>query len=146
MKIFLPTVLFAVSSFCASIQGGEQDSLVVQHQDCQEFAKAGARLKNISGESQQYEVWQSSIAPGGATPRHKHETEEVFVFLEGEGKAVVGDKEIPYVAPCTLVLPADIEHQIFNTGTVPTKHFAILGKGSTIFNQDGEVMHLPWRV
>lgn len=92
-----------------------------------------------------HEVWKSSIAPGSCTPKHQHETQEIFVFFKGEGKAIVGGEEVFFKAPCTLILPPYIEHQIFNLGNEPTDHLAIMQIGSKIVNEKQEEMHLPWR-
>lgn len=121
---------------------------VIDHNDIPTFRNNGNSLQGLATAklgTTQYEVWHSSIAAGSCTPKHSHETEEIFIFLKGEGKAIVGGEEVFYQAPCTLVLPPGIEHQIFNTGEVATDHFVILGSGSKIVNAEGQEMRLPWR-
>ena len=91
------------------------------------------------------EVWRSSIAPGSCTPLHQHDVQEIFIFLSGEGKALVGSEEITFKAPCTLILPANIPHQIFNTGHEPSAQIVILKSKTAIYTATGAPMNLPWR-
>ncbi len=67
--------------------------------------------------------------------------------LAGAGMTwmVLGDEEIEFEAPCTLVAPRDVPHQYWNTGDIETDAIVIIGIGSKIWNQDGELMDLPWR-
>jgi mannose-6-phosphate isomerase-like protein (cupin superfamily) len=141
----IPYAIFAnTQSFTAENYDTNND-YIVNHEEKKEFSKFGISIKNISGNSDKYEVWHSKIGAHACTPKHKHDVEEIFILLEGEGKAIVGDKEIYFKAPCTLTLPANVEHQIFNTSDTPTNHIVLLEKDSLIHNVDGEIMHLPWR-
>ena len=129
--------------FCINLQGNT--SYILSHDDCTEFSRFNNVIKNICPHSNKYEVWQSHIGVDSCTPKHKHNAEEIFIFFKGEGRVLIGNKEILYKAPCTVVLPANIEHQIFNTGNIPTDHIVILKKNSLIFDTENNVMHLPWR-
>lgn len=123
-------------------------AIVIDHNVLPEFGKGGAKLKGLATPSlgaKQYEVWHSTLAPGGCTPIHTHETEEVFIYLKGKGKVVMNGEETYFEAPCTVICPANIEHQFFNVGDEPSDHIVILGIDSTIVDQDQMVMHLPWR-
>lgn len=123
-------------------------AIVIDHTSLPEFGKAGATLKGLATPSlgaKQYEVWHSSLSPGGCTPIHTHETEEISIYLKGKGKVVIGGEETSFEAPCTVICPAHVEHQFFNTGDEPSDHIAILGIDSTIVDQNQVVMHLPWR-
>lgn len=123
---------------------GDEGKLIC-HQDCKEYSKYGINIKNVSSGSKEFEVWRSSIGAFAKTPKHKHESEEVFVFYKGKGKALIGDQEVFFEAPCTLVLPANIEHQIINTEDIPTDHIAIIKVQSKIYDATNKEMHLPWR-
>ena len=150
MNIFIiffifPLTIFANAHNFEAENGSRKTDLVLNHSDCKEFSKFNINIKNISENSSEYEVWHSEIGADSCTPKHKHNVEEVFVFIEGEGKVTIGDEEYNYKSPCTVVLPANIEHQIFNTGDTPTRHIVILEKHSLIYNKDGNIMNLPWR-
>ena len=129
-------------------QEGHDHASVIQHDEVQVFENNGNQLRGIATlgtGAKQFEVWRSNVAVGSSTPRHQHDSEEVFVFLRGKGRAVIGDEEIDFEAPCTLVAPANVPHQYWNTGDVETDAIVIIGIGSKIWNQDGELMTLPWR-
>lgn len=131
-------LLIANCAFC-------QEGSVLSHHDCQQFSKFGINIRNISAGATEFEVWRSSIGPHARTPKHWHDSEEVFVFYQGKGIAHIGDREIPFEAPCTLVLPPGIEHQIINTESEPTDHVVIIKAHSKIYNSNNEEMGLPWR-
>lgn len=141
MRVFFLMLLFPLIAFGAG-------AIIVPHERLPTFGKAGAELKGIATPSlgaKQYEVWRSSIAPGGCTPIHTHETEEIFIFLSGTGKVNVGGVETAFEAPCTVICPAHVEHQFFNTGDTPSDQIVVLGIDSEIIDQDHMTMHLPWR-
>ncbi len=140
-KCFFLILLFPFFAFATQ-------AIVINHNELPSFGKAGATLKGLATPSlgaKDYEVWHSSLAPGGCTPIHTHETEEIFIYLSGKGKVVMDGKETHFEAPCTVICPARVEHQFFNTGDEPSNHIVILGCGSTIVDESQTVMHLPWR-
>jgi quercetin dioxygenase-like cupin family protein len=118
------------------------------HSECKEFAMYGNQYKGIATKtmgSDSFEIWQTTLAVGSKTPKHSHETQEVFVLLKGEILATIGDQDIHCVAPCTLVCPAQIPHQLTNVGKEPTEQIVVLGIDSKIFDLAGKEMALPWR-
>ena len=127
---------------------GHDHATVVDHDDVKIFENNGNKLRGIATlgtGAEQFEVWRSNVAVGSSTPLHRHSSEEVFVFLRGKGRAKIGDEIIDFEAPCTLVAPKDVPHQYWNTGDVETDAIVIIGIGSKIWNQAGELMNLPWR-
>lgn len=121
---------------------------VVPHAGLRAFVNNGNSLTGIATRShgaQSFEVWRSSIGVGNSTPLHKHESEEVFVVLQGSGEVRVGEQVIPFAAPATVIAPAGIPHQLRNTGTEAIEQIVIVGAGSTIYDADGKPMNLPWR-
>jgi len=131
----------------SSIISSEKVS-VVPHDLVDAFKNNGTTLQGIATSSQgakQYEVWKSSFPVGGCSPKHKHDTEEVFIFLSGKGKIIAGGNESHFQAPCTVICPAHIEHQFFNTGDTPTEQIVVVGIGSVVVDEDNQVMDLPWR-
>ena len=134
--VFLGATLFA------------KEAVVIPHEGVREFSMNGNTLKGLATKgagAKELEIWHSSIAVGSSTPRHVHESEEIFVILKGEILAVIGEEEVFCSAPATLICPADIPHQIFNVGAEPTDHFLVLRIDSKIHNAAGEEMNLPWR-
>jgi len=90
-------------------------------------------------------VWQQSIAPGAATPPHRHECEEVVVVKSGSGELHVEGKVIPFGADSTITVPSNVLHQIFNTGETPLEITAALSASPVeVFLPDGARLDLPW--
>ena len=140
--------IFFIFAFLSPFLGFAKGATVISHESLPSFGKAGAILTGLATSSlgaKQYEVWRSTIAPGGCTPKHTHETEEIFIFLTGKGKVIIDEIETEFEAPCTVICPANIQHQFFNIGDVPSDQIVVLGLKSTIIDQDQMVMHLPWR-
>jgi quercetin dioxygenase-like cupin family protein len=93
--------------------------------------------------ARQVEMWRGRMDANAATPPHRHDTEEVVLFLEGSGRATIGDREIRFQAGDTVLLPAGELHQLFaDTACV---FVAAMPLGGTVRLPDGVVMALPWR-
>ncbi len=136
--------LFLVSG----VLSADPAAVCVPHDSIPKFGHNGNTFQTLSSKAlgaKEYEVWRSSIAVGSRTTRHVHETEEVFIILQGKILAIVGDEEILCEAPSTLICPANVAHQLFNVGDVRTDHFLVIGIDSAINDEDGNEMHLPWR-
>jgi mannose-6-phosphate isomerase-like protein (cupin superfamily) len=133
--------------FCLSTLSA-QDFFAFPHSEIRQYSMHGNFQKALATKAMgahEFEIWRASIAVGSKTPRHCHETEEVFILLKGEILAVIGEKEVRCSAPATLICPANISHQLFNMGQEPTDQILVLGIGSKIFDMEGKEMELPWR-
>lgn len=94
----------------------------------------------------QLSLWRQSLAPGAATPPHRHDCDEVVLCLSGWGE-VHGDGRVLRFGPDTTVtLPRGQVHQLFNTGPMPLEIVGIFG-ASPVGTQlpDGQALALPWR-
>jgi quercetin dioxygenase-like cupin family protein len=121
---------------------------IIPHAELTKFENQGTILVGLATQSlgaQNFEIWRSSIPPGGKTPLHVHDTEETFILLRGKGKLLVGDTAVEFEAPATVIAPAHVPHQLVNTGDVATDQIVVVGLGSEIKNDEGKVMDLPWR-
>lgn len=59
---------------------------------------------------------------GSRVPEHKHDSEEeVMIFLQGKGKFVTKDEEIPIEPGVCIYNPPGEYHSIINTGDEPLK-------------------------
>lgn len=93
----------------------------------------------------QLSVWRQSMAPGTATPPHRHECDEVVLCLAGEGELHIGGQRQRFGAHSTLVLPRGQVHQLFNVGTQPLETLGIFGRSPVPTCQpDGAQLPLPW--
>jgi mannose-6-phosphate isomerase-like protein (cupin superfamily) len=90
-------------------------------------------------------LWRQSMAPGSATPPHRHDCEEVVLVLEGSGEVQIGAERHSFGPDTTLVLPPDVPHQIFNTGQVALVTLAAFSSTPVgTFLAEGEPLELPW--
>lgn len=102
-----------------------------------------AGVATPTGGSRQIEMWRGRMDAGSATPPHRHDTEEVVLFLSGSGRATVADRELRYQPGDTLVLPAGEVHQIF--ADTDSEFVSAMPLGGTVQLPDGVVLDLPWR-
>ncbi|AHI28051.1 cupin domain-containing protein [Marinobacter similis] len=109
----------------------------------------GLRHQTIGGHKQgvkSMEVWVQTMAPGAATPVHRHECEEVILVLSGSGTCTVGDETFSFGPDSTLVLESDTVHQIVNTSGEEMKLVAALGMAPVrVKTGDGEPLPVPWQ-
>ena len=137
---------FAIVSM--TVLYGAEHSFVHPHSEIKEFSMFGNIYKALSTKAmgaKEFEVWRSTLNVGSKTPRHVHETEEVFILLKGRIKAIIGSEEVDCIAPTTLICPAHIPHQLINVGDEPTEQIAIMGIDSKICDASNKEMAIPWR-
>ena len=68
------------------------------------------------------------IAPGGYTPRHRHDYEHEVFILEGNGKVFCEGKEYEVTAGHYLLIKPNEEHQFINTGDVVWRFLCLIPK------------------
>jgi quercetin dioxygenase-like cupin family protein len=121
---------------------------IVNHRDLPAFELQGNLMIGVATPSrgaEQVEVWYTTLAPGAATPLHVHAAEEIVVVLRGRGQIRIGEACMTFEAPCTLIAPQGVSHQILNTGGDPLEAVAAMPLRSSISTADGEELSLPWR-
>lgn len=94
----------------------------------------------------QLSVWRQTLAPGAASPPHRHDCDEVVMCLAGQGEAHSQGRVQRFGADTTLVLPKDQVHQLFNVGDEPLQLLAVLA-ATPVHTElpDGQAIALPWR-
>jgi quercetin dioxygenase-like cupin family protein len=121
---------------------------IIQNSSRQIFALPGLKHQTLAWAADglgQLEMWMQTLEPGGATPPHYHECEEVVVVLRGAGRFAVADKSTDFGPETTLVALPKVIHQVINTGS--EEMFLIAGLSETparAFAPDGSVIPLPW--
>jgi mannose-6-phosphate isomerase-like protein (cupin superfamily) len=94
----------------------------------------------------QLSAWRQSLAPGAATPPHRHDCDELVFCLAGRGEAHVDGQVFPFGPDSSVALPRGGMHQLFNTGSEPLELltvFAASPVGTRL--PDGQAITLPWR-
>jgi mannose-6-phosphate isomerase-like protein (cupin superfamily) len=91
------------------------------------------------------EVWRQTMAPGGMTPLHRHDCEEVILIQRGSGTVTIDGASLAFGPDSTLILPPNAVHQLINTGTEEVVLLAMLGMGPVVLESPkGERIHRPW--
>jgi mannose-6-phosphate isomerase-like protein (cupin superfamily) len=90
-------------------------------------------------------LWRQTIAPGGATPPHCHDCEEVVIVESGSGELRIDGASHAFGPDSTLVIPRNADHQIVNTGSEPLRLTAAFSTSPVeVFLPDGQAFPLPW--
>lgn len=108
----------------------------------------GIRHQTIGGHRQgvrSMEVWLQVLAPGAATPVHRHACEEVILVLSGSGTCTVAGETFTFGPDSTLVLAPDVVHRIVNTSGEEMRMVAALGTAPVrVRTADGSPLPVPW--
>ena len=85
--IFSLTITFAWTSQAHEGHHHEdsetEQAAVIEHDEVKVFENNGNLLRGIATlgtGAREFEVWRSNVAVGSSTPKHVHDSEEVFVF------------------------------------------------------------------
>jgi len=122
---------------------------VVNNASQQEFNLPGLNHRTLAGPEhgmKRLEVWGQTIEAGGATPVHRHDCEEAIVILEGSGTLTIEGQDTAFGPNSTLIIPADVIHQIVNTGNTKMVLIAALSTAPVqVRHADNAAMPLPWQ-
>jgi mannose-6-phosphate isomerase-like protein (cupin superfamily) len=90
-------------------------------------------------------MWRQTLAPGAATPPHRHDCEEVVLVEAGRGQLLIDGGIVEFGPDCTVTLPAGHDHQIVNSGDEPLRLLAVFPSTpvATVL-PDGQAIELPW--
>ena len=122
---------------------------VVNNASLPEFNLPGLNHRTLAGPEhgmKALEVWGQTIEAGAATPVHRHACEEAIVILEGSGTLTIEGRDTAFGPNSTLIIPADVIHQIVNTGNSKMVLIAALSAAPVQVRQaDNTAMPLPWQ-
>ena len=121
---------------------------ILDRSDIPTLELPGLRHQTVAGRAaglKTMEVWRQTLAPGATPPVHRHACEEVIVVLSGSGTCTIGERSFCFGPDCTLILEADVVHQIVNTSDEPMELVAALGMAPVrVRTADGASLPLPW--
>lgn len=122
---------------------------VVNNASLQEFNLPGLNHRTFAGPEhgmKGLEVWGQTIEAGAGTPVHRHACEEAIVILEGSGTLTIEGQDTAFGPNSTLIIPADVIHQIVNTGNTKMVLIAALSTAPVqVRHPDNAAMPLPWQ-
>lgn len=119
---------------------------IVQTEPPDIFTTAGGtmtRLATPSRGSTELAVWRVRIEPGTSGPLHAIDREQVWVALNGQLTAQMGEKTITVTPGDTLVLPASVMRQVRNDGDAPFEAMVSCRAGAHAFLPDGKDLGTP---
>jgi quercetin dioxygenase-like cupin family protein len=91
-------------------------------------------------------VWRQTVDTGQSTPPHRHACEEVVMVQSGCGELHIGGEVHRFGPDATLVIPAEVDHQIVNSGDEPLRLLAAFSATPVpTVCPDGQPLPLPWR-
>jgi len=121
---------------------------IVKNAEVESFELPGISHRTVGGHAQgvrTMEVWMQTLAPGAATPVHRHACEEVIVVLKGSGEVVIEGERATFGPDSTLIVPPDAVHQITNTSPEEMTLVAALGMAPVrVRTADGAPLPVPW--
>ncbi len=79
-----------------------------------------------------------SIVPGGEIGMEVHHLDQFFRVEEGSGEAILDGVSTPIRAGFAVLVPAGVNHNIVNTGSVPLKLYTLYAPPN---HRDGVVHH-----
>jgi quercetin dioxygenase-like cupin family protein len=121
---------------------------IIEDSQLRVHALPGLEHRTVGGAEQgvrSLEVWKQTLAPGAATPMHRHACDEVIVVLSGHGEVTVNGERHEFGPDTTLVVEPDAVHQLVNTGSEPMLLVAALGMAPVrVRTESGDRIPLPW--
>ena len=89
-------------------------------------------------------IWSVEILPGTPPTPHFLTRQEVFVILEGQATARIGDITDDAAPGDAIVVPADVEFELSNAGAEPLRMLCCLPVGGKGRIGNGEAFVPPW--
>lgn len=124
-------------------------STVIDNRTLARAALPGIEHETLAGSDnglKSLSVWRQTIAPGCATPPHRHDCDEVVLIQSGRGELHFEGRVVSFGPDFTLAVPRDVPHQIVNTGDEPIQLVAALAMTPVqVTFPDCTPLELPWR-
>lgn len=121
---------------------------VIQNSELPRAALPGIENVTLAGSQnglKHLSIWKNSIAPGGATPPHRHDCEEVVLVLAGCGELHLDGQVHRFGPDTTLIVPRNVPHQILTVGDMPLELIGVFSMTPVaVFFPDGQPIELPW--
>jgi quercetin dioxygenase-like cupin family protein len=107
----------------------------------------GARFTQLASPSRgstRTSVWQVEMQPGTPPAPHQVTAEEIFIVLDGVARVALADVVTTAAVGDTIVVPADTDFALGNTGDAPLRLICVLPVGGQARTPDGAVFTPPW--
>ena len=104
----------------------------------------GSGLATPSRGAAEVSVIRQRQKPGGASPAHTHDREEVMVVLSGELTIDMGGEHHPLAPGDAVIVPSGTPHRVENAGAEPAEWLLVAPAGVRFFHMTGEEGTPPW--
>jgi mannose-6-phosphate isomerase-like protein (cupin superfamily) len=95
------------------------------NKDITEAARANTFFRQEILTNQHSQIVLMSVEPGDDIGEEVHDVDQILVFVEGSGEAVLNGDRSSVKANSLVAVPAGARHNFINTGNVPLKLFTI---------------------
>jgi mannose-6-phosphate isomerase-like protein (cupin superfamily) len=89
------------------------------------LSKVNSFFRQVLVTGKHAQVAVMSIPPGGEVGEEVHDTDQVLIFVEGEGQAIIAGERSPVSADHMVFVPAGTLHNFENTGSVELKLYTL---------------------
>ncbi len=96
------------------------------HKNIVSLAKENSYFRQVVQTGEHAQVVLMSLLPGEDIGMETHDTvDQMLIFVEGNGKAIIGGEEFPIVVGDLSYVPAGTAHNFINTGAEPLKLYTV---------------------
>jgi len=95
------------------------------HDDIIKAAKDNTFFRQVLSTNKYSQVVVMALQPGEDIGMEVHHLDQILVFIEGEGKAILNGVESPISPNHLVVVPAETEHNFINTGATVMKLYTV---------------------
>lgn len=85
------------------------------------LARENANFRAVLETGEHAQLVVMTIEPDGEIGEETHEGDQLLIFVDGDGEAVIGGKPFPVGAEQAVFVPAGTLHNFLNTGSVPLR-------------------------
>lgn len=95
------------------------------HEDIIKVARENTTFRTVRATSAHLQVVVMNLLPGEDIGSEVHHLDQLLVFVEGTGEAVLNGKKSAVAAGHCVVVPAETTHNFINTGSTPMKLYTV---------------------
>jgi mannose-6-phosphate isomerase-like protein (cupin superfamily) len=93
--------------------------------DIEKLAKENNNFRKVIYTGRYMQLVLMSLKPGEEIGEEIHGVDQFLRIEEGEGRAIIGDKEYKIKDDMAILVPAGLKHNIVNTGNEDLKLYTI---------------------
>jgi len=108
------------------------------HEDVKKLAKHNDDFRRVLFTGPHSQLVVMCIPPGEEIGEERHEADQLFYFVDGNGEAILDGERSPVEEHDAVVVPAGTPHNFRNTGTRPLRLFTSYAPAQ---HADGTVHH-----